>query len=176
MLTAADIRELFALLNRGLRERGQRGEVGIVGGAVMCLVFNTRASTKDIDGIFEPAGIIREVVASIAEEKGLAADWLNDAAKGFIAPGFERHSVLALSHLSVWAPEPKYMLAMKCLSARWDSSDRDDVIFLLKLLEMKESKEVFAIIEKFYPKNIVPPKTKFFIEEVLEKIGQGQKI
>ena len=59
------------------------------------------------------------------------------------------------------------MLAMKCISARWDSSDRDDVIFLLEFLGISLAQEVFDIIEAFYPQNIVPAKTKFLIEEVL---------
>ncbi len=74
---------------------------------------------------------------------------------------------LALSNLRVWAPEPRYMLAMKCISARWDSSDRDDVQFLLKLLGLKNPQEVFAIIESYYPNNRIPPKTQFLLEELL---------
>lgn len=167
MLTTAAIKALFERINRELKNRSERGEIGIVGGAVMCLVYNARAATRDVDAIFEPAKIIREIAASIAEEEGLPHDWLNDAAKGFLQPGFGRQKVLELSHLSVWAPEPKYMLAMKCLSARWDSSDRDDVIFLIKLIKIKKPNEVFKIIEDYYPKKVIPPKTQFFIEEIL---------
>lgn len=172
MLTVKEIKELFSLLNKRLRERGQRGEVGIVGGAVMCLVFNARAATRDVDGIFEPASLIRELVAAIGEEKGIATDWLNDGAKGFLSPGFDKQNVLELSHLTVWAPEPNYMLAMKCISARWDTSDKDDVTFLIKLLEIKTPKEVFAIIEHYYAKKLIPTKTQFFIEELFEKLSR----
>lgn len=59
------------------------------------------------------------------------------------------------------------MLAMKCISARWDSSDRDDVVFLIKLLKLTQPREVFEIIEDYYPNNRIPPKTQFLIEEVL---------
>jgi hypothetical protein len=59
------------------------------------------------------------------------------------------------------------MLAMKCISARWDSSDRDDVVFLIKLLKLTHPREVFEIIEDYYPNNRIPPKTQFLIEEVL---------
>jgi hypothetical protein len=58
------------------------------------------------------------------------------------------------------------MLAMKCISARWDTSDRDDVIFLIKELKLKEPTEVFDIIEAYYPHSRIPPKTQFFIEEL----------
>lgn len=59
------------------------------------------------------------------------------------------------------------MLAMKCISARWDSSDRDDVVFLIKLLKLTQPRDVFEIIEDYYPNNRIPPKTQFLIEEVL---------
>ena len=160
---------LFKKLNSKLKRRNEKGEIGLVGGAVMCLVYNARASTKDVDAIFEPSEIIRKLVTEIAEEEHLPSDWLNDGAKAYIHPGFQREAVINLSHLLVWAPETKYMLAMKCISARWDTSDRDDVIFLIKYLELSNAKEVFMIIEKYYPKQIVPSKTKFFIEEVFEE-------
>lgn len=98
----------------------------------------------------------------------LPNDWLNDGAKGFLEPNFISNDVLNLSNLRVWAPDAKYMLAMKCLSARWDSNDKEDVIFLIKFLKLKKAKEVFKIIEHYYPKKTIPPKTQFFIEEILD--------
>jgi hypothetical protein len=166
MLTKERILVLFAQLNDLLRERGEVGEIGIVGGAVMCLVYDTRAATKDVDAIFEPSSVIRELASQIAKVEELPPDWLNDAAKGFILPGFAKQEVMELSHLRVWAPEPRYMLAMKCISARWDTSDRDDVIFLIKELKLKIPTEVFDIIEAYYPHSRIPPKTQFFIEEL----------
>ena len=167
MLTKKRIHELLEKLNSLLAERGEVGEIGLVGGAVMCLVYNARVATKDVDAIFEPASIIRELAAHIAATESIPPDWLNDAAKGFIVPGFERQEVISLSNLRVWAPEPRYMLAMKCLSARWDTSDRDDVLFLATFLKLTEPRHVFDIIEAYYPHDKIPPKTKFLIEELL---------
>lgn len=167
MLTKEKITQLLEQLNELLQERGEIGEVGIVGGAVMCLVYNARASTKDVVGIFEPASVIRELVRRIADRESLPPDWLNDAAKGYINSGFAKQEVMALSHLRVWAPEPRYMLAMKCISARWDTSDRDDVVFLIRLLKLRKPHEVFDIIESYYPNNQIPTKTQFLIEEIL---------
>lgn len=166
MLQKETILKLFKQVSKELSARGEKGEIGLVGGAVMCLVFNARASTKDVDAIFKPTQIIREIAAGIAKEEDLPIDWLNDAAKGFLVPGFTQNDILNLPNLRVWAPNPEYMLAMKCISARWDTSDRDDVIFLTNLLELKKSKEVFNIIEHYYPKKQIPPKTQFFIEEI----------
>src|SRR3989338_6244684 len=116
MLTAEKMSSCFNQMNEELRSLGKQGEIGIVGGAVMCLVYNARNATKDVDAIFKPAQLIRKYARRIGEEFGLSPEWLNDAAKGFIEPGFERQSVLELSNLRVWAPETKYMLAMKCIS------------------------------------------------------------
>lgn len=171
MLSRDQIDQLFRLLNDALRARGEVGEIGIVGGAVMCLVYQAREATRDVDGIFEPSQLIRKLVAQIGEEEGVGEDWLNDGAKGYIRSGFDRQEVLNLSNLRVWAPDARYMLAMKCISARWDSSDRDDVIFLIRHLEMKRAKDVFTLIEKYYPKNQIPPKTRFLIEELFEFRG-----
>ena len=173
MLTKDRIIRLMELLNEALQKRGEIGEIGLVGGALMCLVYNTRAATKDVEAIFEPAVTLRAIAAQIAASESLPPDWLNDAAKGFILPGFAQQEVLSLSNLRVWAPEPRYMLAMKCISARWDTSDRDDVIFLIHLLKLTKASEVFDIIERYYPKNLVPPKTQFFIEEILEGVGSS---
>jgi hypothetical protein len=84
-------------------------------------------------------------------------------------PGFLKQEVLSLSNLRVWAPEPRYMLAMKCISARWDSSDRDDVRFLLKFLGLNHPKDVFTIIESYYPNSRIPQKTQFLLEELLAR-------
>lgn len=167
MLTSSDIERLLNKINVQLFKRGEIGEIGIVGGAAMCLLYNARSATKDVDAIFEPSATLREIAGQIAEEENIPDDWLNDAVKAYLRAGFEKQNVLALSNLTVWAPEPRYMLAMKCISARWDTSDREDVIFLLKLLQLTVPEEVFKIIEAYYPKNQIPAKTKFFIEEIL---------
>ena len=169
MLSQEKILQLLEEINTALKKRGELGEVGLIGGAVMCLVYNARASTKDVDAVFEPAAVLRAIAAEIAEQEELAPDWLNDAAKGFLLPGFLKDEVLNLSNLRVWAPEARYMLAMKCISARWDSNDRDDVIFLIRHIKLASPKKVFTLIENYYPQKRIPPKTQFFIEEIFER-------
>lgn len=167
MLKRDEILKYFSELNDILRKDSQLGEIGIVGGAAMCLVYKSRASTRDVDAIFEPSSVIRDAAARVGTKYKLPKDWLNDGAKGFLAENFKREVFLNLSNLSVWAPETSYMLAMKCISARWDSLDKDDVIFLMNQLKIKTAEEVFQLIESYYPKNLIPPKTQFFIEEIL---------
>jgi hypothetical protein len=166
MLSAKTITSLFRALNDELKKKNVVGEVGICGGAVMCLVFNARAATKDVDGIFEPTREIREACRKVARAFGIAEDWLNDAARTFFYTDPPRRDVLNFSHLRVWAPTADYMLAMKSISARFDTADKDDIIFLIRHLDLKSPGEVFDIIVKYYPREKVPSKTQFLIEEL----------
>lgn len=168
-MKSEEIKAALNLLNEKLRQISIRGELGIVGGAAMCLAFKARAATKDVDGIFEPSQEIREAAASVAEELSLPRDWLNDAAKGFLSPNLNKRILYELSHLSIWTPEADYLLAMKCLSARFDTSDADDIKFLVRHLKLGSADTVFSIIEKYYPKFRIPAKTQFFVEELFEK-------
>jgi len=168
VLTTETIRSLFVALNDELASRGVLGEVGLCGGAVMCLVFQARDSTKDVDAIFEPTGEIREAAAAVARKFGLTEDWLNDAAKGFFLADMPRQDIMELSNLRIWGPTAEYMLAMKCVSARFDSHDRGDVKFLIRHLGLNSPVAVFEVICRYYPRERVPAKTAFFVEEILE--------
>lgn len=169
MLTASLIKKLFRALNEQLKEMKVKGEVGICGGAVMCLVFQSRESTKDIDGVFEPTREIRKASKRVAKKFDLDENWLNDAAKLYFHVDPPREPVMELSNLRVWAPKADYMLAMKCVSARFDTHDREDVIFLLQYLQLKTPAEAFKIVSRYYPENKVPAKTKFLVEELFSR-------
>ncbi|HAH07551.1 MAG TPA: hypothetical protein DCM05_13705 [Elusimicrobia bacterium] len=168
MLEARLIRRLFKALNEELRKSGAKGEIGLCGGAVMCLVFEARKATKDVDALFHPTREIRAAARAVARKFSLPEDWLNDAAKGFFLREPPKDEVMELSHLRVWAPSADYMLAMKCVSARFDSQDSDDVRFLVRWLGLKTPAEVFSIIEKYYPHERIPVRTQFFVEELLQ--------
>lgn len=172
MLTRTLIKTLFSALNEELAKLGAKGEIGICGGAVMCLVFQAREATKDIDGIFEPTGEIRAASRKVAAHFGIPEDWLNDAAKAYFHADPPREGVLDLSNLRVWAPSAEYMLAMKCISARFDGNDREDVLFLLRYLELSAAEAALRIVEKYYPKNQIPAKSRFLLEEIFEQKNQ----
>lgn len=167
MLSADRIRELFHALEAELRTRGVVGEVGLCRGAVMCLVFEARQATKDVDAVFQPAAAIREAAREVAARLGVAEDWLNDAAKGFFHADPPRQPVLDLPNLRVWAPTADYMLAMKCVAARFDSHDLDDVKFLINHLGLASPEDVFAVIEMYYPRRNVPAKAQCLVEELM---------
>ena len=122
MLTRSAILNAFTQLSEELGKRGVPGELNIVGGTAMIPAFNARNSTKDVDAIFEPEAEVRKVAANLA----LPAEWLNDAAKGFLSSS----ETLDLPNLRIQAPTPEYMLAMKVPAARTGvAGDGPDIAF-----------------------------------------------
>lgn len=94
-------------LNDELSGMGIVGEVCLYGGAVMCLTYNARPSTKDVDAIFQPAQQLRTAIARVAKRHQLRDDWLNDAVKGFVVE-HKQHIFLNAPNLKVYVPEPDY--------------------------------------------------------------------
>ncbi len=167
-MTADEIKQYLTELNDELRLMDIKGEVSLFGGAVMCLVYNARAATKDVDAIFAPASEIRVATEVIAKRHDLPSDWLNDGVKGYVVE-HANNIFIDLSHLKVFVPEPDYLLAMKALSARADSWDASDIMFLVEILGLKTSAEVLDLVEKYYPRNQIMPVTQYFIEALFEQ-------
>jgi len=162
------IRICLQELDKELSLAGVKGEICLYGGAVMCLVYNARPSTKDVDAIFRPAGIIRDAVKKIAEKHDLDEDWLNDGVKGFVVE-HPKKVLFNWPNLKVYFSEPEYLLAMKSMAARVDGMDKKDIVFLIKKLNIGSSDKVFNIIEEYYPRKHIKPATQFFIEELFER-------
>ncbi len=171
ILSTQEMRRLFDLLNAELRKAGVKGELFLVGGAVMCLAYNARASTRDIDGLFRPADRVREAALNVAAQTGVEPDWLNDAVKGFVSERGEFTAFLELDHLVVMVAQPEYLLAMKCLSMRIGAEfhDEGDVRFLLRYLNVESYERALEIITRFYPEERFPQKTLYALEELLQK-------
>lgn len=170
-LTRTDIRRLFELLNEELRQTGTMGEAFLVGGAVLCLAYDARPSTMNVDAYFRPADRVREAATRAAVKAGIDAHWLNDAVKGFMSAEGEFASFLELDHLRVMAAQPEYLLAMKCLAMRIGAEfhDEEDVRFLLRLLDIRSYDHALRIITKYYPLERFPQKTIYALEELLPK-------
>jgi hypothetical protein len=167
-VNADEIKKYLEELNDALRAMEVKGEVCLYGGAVMCLVFDARPATKDVDAVFQPTRQMRQAIERVAEANGLPGDWLNDAVKGYVVPHPQR-IFFDFSHLKIFIPEPDYLLAMKTLAARVDAPDRSDIELLIKVLGIKRADEVFAVLEKYYPRQQIKPATQYFIEELFEQ-------
>lgn len=175
-MSRAEILAALAALDRELAARGVVGEVCMFGGAVMVLAFNARLATKDVDAVFQPTAIIRELAARVGASANLPDDWLNDGVKGFLSA---RHEVTAVGlpqfpHLRLTMPTAEYLLAMKCLASRLGSSggaadDTADIAFLIRHLELRSAGAVMDIVTAYYQPDRVPVKAKFLVESLFEE-------
>jgi len=175
-LTREAILRALGSLSEELGSQGVSGELCLFGGTVMVLAFASRLSTKDVDAIFQPTTIIREVARRIAAEQCLPEDWLNDGVKGFVLSRHETTlgSLPQYPYLRLTMPVPEYLLAMKCMASRLggtggESSDLPDIIFMIRHLGLKSAEAVLGIVAQYYPANRIPVRTQYLVEGLFEE-------
>ena len=154
-------------MNDELRSMDVKGEICLYGGAVMALAYDARPNTEDVDAIFEPVRQLRKAARIIAEKHGLEIGWLNNAVKVFLVEHPKR-VLLDLSNLKVYVPTADYMLAMKTLSARANTMDRDDLKVLIRDLNLKQPEDVFEVVKGYYPHKEIKPEAKVLIRELFD--------
>lgn len=120
---------------------------------------------------------LREIAAKIAQRHGLEDDWFNDAAKGFIDTSrMSFEPVMDLSALRVMRPDDEGMLAMKLASAREDSMDASDAVFLIRRLGITDEDELLDMMERNVPPQRLTPMAGFFAKEMLRRaLGDGSR-
>lgn len=170
-LTKSDIERLLRLLNEELAADDTEAELCLVGGAVMCLLFESRASTRAVDAAFRPTRSVREAAARVAARAGVPDDWLNDAVKGFLGARREFDPYLELPHLRVFVARPEYLLALKCAAMRLGEEfrDLDDIRYLLRHLDVRTSEEALEIVTRYVDESQLLPKTRLVLEELLPR-------
>jgi hypothetical protein len=50
------------------------------------------------------------------------------------------------------------------------SSDIDDIKLLARAIGLKNSQDALALVEKFYPQNMLQPKTRLGLEEIFSNL------
>jgi hypothetical protein len=159
---------LLSELSEEMGRREATGELHLLGGAVMCLVFGAREATRDIDAAMRPASLLREAAAAVAAREGVADDWVNDAVFGFLTVRGDFEPWADLPNLRVLVATPEYMLAMKCIALRAqdEAPDRDDIRFLLRYLGLRSASEALDVVLRFYEEPMATLRTRLFLEEV----------
>ena len=137
----------------------------------MVIAFTARLSTKDVDAVFQPAQLIREVAGTVGAQQQLPENWMNDGVKGFVSARHETTvgNLPQFPHLRLTMPVPEYLLAMKCMAARLggttgEQSDVADIAFLIKHLGLSSAQQVLDLVAQYYPPNRIPVKTQYLIE------------
>ena len=135
----------------------------------MCLAFDARASTRDVDAYFEPSVEVLEAALRVAAREGLPESWLNDAVKGYLSDRGSFEPFLHLAHLQVFCARPDYMLAMKCLAMRIGEGfhDEQDVRYLVRNLGLQRLEEAREILARYYALQRYPVTAMLLLEELL---------
>ncbi len=127
-------------------------ELVAVGGAAMALAFNARNSTRDVDVLIvapRDAQQVRDWAQVVAAERDWPADWLNDAAKGFLVGLSDGPVIFTAPGIVVRRPSTAQLLAMK-LSAWRDDLDIGDAQTLLGALDRAAGRdEVWKVVSRF---------------------------
>jgi hypothetical protein len=173
---------LLALQDLGRRAyaEGKTVEIAIYGGSALMLTYNWRLATKDVDAVFEAdRQTVRRLVAEIAQEHGWSRDWLNDGVEGFLSAMDASAKTLLGTYpseqepgLRVMIASPAYLFAMKCRAMRIggveESEDVADIRNLARELGIDSAKAALALLESFYPAQLIEAKTRFGIEEIFD--------
>ena len=170
MLSREHILKYLQQLGEELAARDLSGEILLTGGAAMCLVHEARDMTKDVDALYEPKTIINSIAADIAEQNGLPKGWLNDSVKGFVGANAPIEDFIVFKGLRVQSVSAEYLLAMKLMSARYGEKDYDDIKFLFNKLGVNTIDRANEIVQAYFMKNQIMPKTQYVIEEIISEM------
>ncbi len=172
----------FARLGEVAVAEGKVIEISVYGGSAVLLTFENRATTRDVDAVFEKdRAFVRRAATQVAEEFGWSENWINDGVKGFLSardaePGakslFRSYPSGDASGLRVFIATPPYLFAMKCLAMRVGgtetSQDIDDIRLLGSALGIRTFSEAIAVVSRYYPDGRISPKTHFGLQEIFE--------
>jgi hypothetical protein len=147
--------------------RGGRGRTSSVGGAAIAIAYDSARATRDLDAVFLPTDVVRQAALAVAERRGLADDWLNDAVKGFLpGPDPDAQRYYASDALTVDVASARYLLAMKLFSSRVEN-DADDIMFLYRQVGFTTVEEGLALVESVYRGRPIAVKVRFLLQEIV---------
>lgn len=150
-------------------------ELALYGGAVFTLVYGSRAATKDVDAIIKPAEAGARLVAQVATEQNLPANWINDDVRQFLSHWGERRPYPSPDFapgLQITIPTASYLLSLKLNACRpslpGNVGDEADIRFLLSRIEPASVVAVEAIHDRFFPGEGLHQRAIELVEEYLE--------
>jgi hypothetical protein len=174
----------LAELGRRSYEAGRTVEIAVYGGSALLLTLNRQVNTRDVDAVFERnKDFVKKLAAEIAADCGWDENWLNDGVKGWLSaidadPAvkflFKTYPSEERPGLRVFVAKPEYLFAMKCRAMRLggvdSSSDLEDIKLLAQAIGITGSRDALALVEKYYPRNLLEPKTRFGLEEIFSSL------
>lgn len=181
MLKKEDILRGLEKIDAKAKEAGVVVDLSIYGGAAMALAFDIRRATRDVDAVVHGVpDFLRRAAVEVATEEGWPENWLNDGVKGFTASNekmqlMETFQASQTGGLRIYTPTPEYLFAMKCMALRPEglegSHDISDIEALADIAGINDAGTALSLVEAFYPASRIPPKVRFGVEEIMEKVS-----
>jgi hypothetical protein len=179
MLVREEIVAALEELGQLAQESGVLVDLCVYGGSAIALEWQFRVSTRDVDVVIQgDSAFVRTAARRIALDRNWPENWLNDAVKGFVSSRGEHRiyaEYMSADHqtgLRVFVPTAEYLLAMKCLAMRigdTEGHDAADIRSLIRNLGLKTSDDVVKVVETYYPRNKISPRTLYGIQELMQK-------
>jgi hypothetical protein len=168
-------------LGRCAHAEGKTIEIAIYGGWAPILTYDWRVAIRDVDAVFESGRqTVRRLAAEIAEDIRWDRDWLNDGDKGFLSAAdadpaakrlFGTYPCEDQPGIRVTVANPRYLFAMKCRAMRIggvaETSHVDDIRALAREIGITSAQQALDLVAGFYPSNMLEPKVRFGLEEIL---------
>ena len=162
-MTPERVRELLAELAARIAAMSDGvTAIRVVGGAAISLLDPARRATSDVDAVVSGPGDVDDVVATMAAEHDLPADWFNSAVATwipFVGPE-DWVEVLRSDNVIVQIGSTAMLLAMKLRASR--ARDNDDIGFLLTACGVRTVADSQEIYEHYHH------------QEVLSSVGQAR--
>lgn len=179
-LNSEEIVNLLNQLGTELANKNSIHEIAIFGGSALCLLFEFREATRDVDvmNLSGDIGKVIEIADKIAEKNHLGKGWLNDAIDIFKSdkPSYKLFGDFPIEKpgLRVFVAQPEYILAMKIMSMRCSlvTEDAHDVWNLLDELKITSTDEALGVFNSFYPDKELPVRNKLILDDLItEKLS-----
>jgi len=169
-MTPGEVRVLLEELAARLDDAGITAGIRVVGGAAISILDQGRRSTSDVDAVIVPAGAAADIVAELAMERGLPADWLNEAALAYVPPvgSDDWVEVFRRGNVTVSIGSVQMLLAMKLLANR-GVRDSDDIDFLLEACGVRSLSDAQEIYEAYHAQDVLSPSATARVEHWLAR-------
>lgn len=151
---------------------GSTSGIRVVGGAAIALLNPSRRVTQDIDVAIVAGGDWSRHAADMAAERGLPADWINDAVAARIPfVGLDEwRELFREGSVTVSVASPRMLLAMKLLANR-GRRDTDDIHFLLESCHVTSVDEAAEIFETYHPQDVLSASAEARVRAWLSRDG-----
>ena len=141
----------FGEIAAELRTYGVHGEIFLVGSSAVTMGYNPYRASDDVDArIDKSRAYVLQAAKNLARREGWDRFWLSELAVIFIPATADPDAIVVYDEpgLTVKAPSPEMLLAMKGLSAR--KKDEEDLTVLIPLTDISNMSELIELVKECY--------------------------